>query len=299
MSGEAPVIAGVELGGTKTIALIGRGTDILDRIQVPTTTPAATLGAIAAKLREWHDAHHAVALGVASFGPISLDERYGAPGHMLATPKKGWPGADIMGPLVEAMPVPARLHTDVTAAALAEGQWGAAQGLSDFVYVTVGTGIGMGVIAGGLPVSGRMHPEAGHLRVRRMPGDMFAGACPYHGDCLEGLAAGPAIAARIGFSADTLPADHEAWIPVADALAEGVVSLMLTLACERIVFGGGVGTGQPQLLPMIRARIVEKLGGYLPSIDEATLAHMIVPAALGGNAGPLGTLALGQLALSA
>jgi fructokinase len=298
VSATEPLIAGVELGGTKTIAVIGRGTEILDRVQVHTTTPAETIGAIAAQLHAWHEQYHPSALGVASFGPISLDARYGAAGRMLATPKKGWPGADIMGPLLEAMPVAARLHTDVTAAALAEGRWGVARNLSDFVYITVGTGIGMGVVAGGHPVSGRMHPEAGHLRVRRLAGDAFAGSCPYHGDCLEGLASGPAIAARTGVSADTLPADDEAWVPIADALAEGVVSLMLTLASEMIIFGGGVGLGQPALVPMIRARVADKLGGYLPLIDEATLTKMIVPAALGSDAGPLGALALGQLALN-
>ncbi len=296
MSAPEPLIAGVELGGTKTIAVIGRGADILERVQIPTTTPAETIGAIAAQLREWQDEHHPVALGVASFGPISLDARYGAAGRMLATPKKGWPGADIMGPLVEAMPVPARLHTDVTAAALAEGRWGVARDLSDFVYITIGTGIGMGVVAGGHPVSGRLHPEAGHLRVRRLPGDTFAGICPYHGDCLEGLASGPAIAARSGIPADAMPADAQGWTAVADALAEGVVSLLLTLASEMIIFGGGVGVGQPALVSMIRSRVIEKLGGYLPKIDEAMLTKMIVPAALGSDAGPLGALALGQLA---
>jgi fructokinase len=175
---------------------------------------------------------------------------------------------------------------------------GAARGLEDLVYITVGTGVGMGIIAGGRPVTGRMHPEAGHLRVPRLPGDDFAGVCLFHGDCLEGLASGPAIAARTGMTADVLPQDHPAWLPVADALAEGIAALMLTLACERIVIGGGVGLGRPHLLAMAKARIAAKLGGYLPSLDDAEIGAMIVPAALGSDAGPLGALALAELALT-
>ncbi|WP_068087671.1 ROK family protein [Novosphingobium rosa] len=291
--------AGVELGGTKTIAVIGRGQEIVERITFPTTTPEATLGAVAGQLAAWHATFRPEALGIASFGPIALNARHGAHGHMLPTPKAGWSGADVLGILSAAMPVPVALHTDVTAAALAEQRWGAARGLSDIAYITIGTGIGMGVIAGGQPVTGRMHPEAGHLRVRRLPGDRFAGVCSFHGDCLEGLASGPAIAARAGMTADLLPEDHPAWLPVTDALAEGIATLMLTLSCERIVIGGGVGLGRPHLLPLVRGRIAGKLGGYLPSLGEAEIAALVVPAALGGDAGPLGTLALADTALPA
>ncbi|WP_343611543.1 ROK family protein [Novosphingobium sp.] len=290
--------AGVELGGTKTIAVIGREREILERIAFPTTTPDETLGAVADQLRVWHRQYQPEALGIASFGPIALGARHVVRGHMLPTPKAGWSGADILGVLSGAMPGPVALHTDVTAAALAEQRWGAARGLEDLVYITVGTGVGMGIIAGGRPVTGRMHPEAGHLRVPRLPGDDFAGVCLFHGDCLEGLASGPAIAARTGMTADVLPQDHPAWLPVADALAEGIAALMLTLACERIVIGGGVGLGRPHLLAMAKARIAAKLGGYLPSLDDAEIGAMIVPAALGSDAGPLGALALAELALT-
>lgn len=283
---------GVELGGTKTIAVVGSEREILDRIVVPTTTPEATLGAIADRLREWRLAFAPVAMGIASFGPIALDDRHGARGAMLPNPKPGWSGADVLVPLLDVLPVPAVLHTDVTAAALAEGRYGAAQALTDFIYVTVGTGIGVGIIANGRPVSGRMHPEAGHMPVRRLSGDHFAGVCSFHGDCLEGLASGPAIAARAGLAGDLLPPDHPAWVPVADALAEAMTVLLLSLSCERIVIGGGVGVGQPHLLEKIRARVADKLGGYLPGIDARTIAEMIVPAALGGDAGPLGALLL-------
>lgn len=283
---------GVELGGTKTIAVVGRDREIVDRIAVPTTTPAATLGAIAGGLREWRRTFQPAGMGIASFGPISLADRHGTRGEMLPNPKPGWSGADVLTPLLDAMPVPTVLHTDVTAAALAEGRYGAAQGLADFVYVTIGTGIGMGIIANGRPVSGRMHPEAGHMRIRRLSWDGFAGVCPFHGDCLEGLASGPAIAARAGVPGDMLPPDHPAWVPIADALAEAMTVLLLSLSCERIVIGGGVGLGQPHLLEMIRTQVAGKLRGYLPGIDQQTITDMIVPAALGGDAGPLGALLL-------
>ncbi|MGN6376992.1 MAG: ROK family protein [Sphingomonas sp.] len=298
-SGEAgPLTVGVELGGTKTIAVIGRDRIVVDRVVVPTTTPRETLGAVAAALGTWHRIYQPAALGIASFGPINLDMRHGAYGWMLPNPKPGWSDADILAPLLDAMPVPAALHTDVTAAALAEGRWGMAKNLRDFVYITIGTGIGMGIIAGGRPVSGRMHPEAGHMYVRRDGSDGFPGVCPFHGDCLEGLASGPAIAARAGAPAETLGPDHPVWPRVADAIAEAMAALLLTLSCERIVVGGGVGIGQPHLLRMVRPLVVEKLGGYLPGIDQAAMADIIVPAALGGDAGPLGALLLGEWAVA-
>lgn len=296
-AGEAPVVAGVELGGTKTIAVVGRGRAILDRATVPTTTPEATLGAVAAALARWRGEHRPAALGVASFGPVAL--RPGGPryGHVLATPKPGWEGADVLGPLAAALPGPCAIHTDVTAAALGEGRWGAARGLADFAYVTIGTGVGVGIVVGGLPLTGQLHPEAGHLRVRRVAGDAFAGVCPFHGDCLEGLASGPAIAARVGRPAADLPPDDPAWAIVADAVAEAFTALALTLAPQAIVVGGGVGVGQPHLLSRVRPLMVEKLRGYLPFVDPASVGTMVVPAALGGDAGPLGALVLAESAL--
>jgi fructokinase len=290
------LLAGVELGGTKAIAVLGRDREILDRVVVPTTTPAETIGALAARIAEWRRRHPLAGLGIASFGPVSIDPRAPDHGHMLATPKPGWAGADMLRPLAEAARAPALVHTDVTAAALAEGRWGAARGLADHAYVTIGTGIGVGIVASGQPVAGRMHPEAGHLRVRRPAGDGFPGDCPFHGDCLEGLASGPAIAARAGRPADALPPDDPAWLPVADALAEGFAVLLTTLAPAAIVVGGGVGLGQPHLLPLVRAGVVAKLGGYLPFVDAESIATLIVPAALGADAGPLGALVLAAMA---
>lgn len=282
------IVAGVELGGTKSIAVVGRGREIIDRFRVPTTTPEETLGALADKLAEWGEAHRPAAIGIASFGPVSV-----ADGTMLPTPKPHWAGADIVTPLARGFDAVA-FHTDVTGAALGEGAFGAGVGLSDFIYVTVGTGVGMGIIAGGRPVTGMMHPEAGHIRVRRRSDDGFAGACPFHRDCLEGLVSGPAIAARTGGPAHLLTADDPAWRDVADALGEAFATLFLTLSPARIIVGGGVGLGQPHVLPMVRERVVQSLGGYLGFVDGGSIADRIVPAALGEEAGPLGTLVMAQ-----
>ena len=282
------MVAGVELGGTKSIAVIGRGDAIVDRFRVPTTTPDETLGALARKLAEWRGEHRLEAIGIASFGPIAVAE-----GRMLPTPKPHWAGADIVAPLAAGFDRVA-FHTDVTGAALGEGRHGAGVGLSDFLYVTVGTGVGMGIIVNGQPVTGIMHPEAGHIRVRRRAGDHFAGACPFHGDCLEGLVSGPAIAARAGKLAHLLTADDPAWRDVADALGEAFATLFLTLSPARIIVGGGVGLGQPQLLPMVRERAVAALAGYLGFVDERSIGERIVPAGLGDEAGPLGTLVMAQ-----
>ena len=287
------MVAGVELGGTKSIAVIGRGDTIVDRFRVPTTTPDETLGALAQKLAEWRGDHRLEAIGIASFGPISVAE-----GRMLPTPKPHWAGADIVGPLATGFDRVA-FHTDVTGAALGEGRHGAGVGLSDFLYVTVGTGVGMGIVVNGQPVTGMMHPEAGHIRVRRRSGDDFAGACPFHGDCLEGLVSGPAIAARAGKPAHLLSADDPAWRDVADALGEAFAMLFLTLSPARIIVGGGVGLGQPQLLPMVRERTVAALAGYLGFVDDRSIGERIVPAGLGDEAGPLGTLVMAQGALVA
>lgn len=293
---DAPVVAGVELGGTKAIAVLGHGRTILDSLRVPTTTPGETLGALGERIAAWREEWHPRALGIASFGPIAIRPGRSGYGRMLATPKPGWTGADILAPLSAALPGPCRLHTDVTAAALAEGRWGAAKGLTDYLYVTIGTGIGVGIVANGRPVAGEMHPEAGHLRVRRVAGDGFAGVCPFHGDCLEGLASGPAIAARCGAPAGSVPPDDPAWGLIADAIAEAFANLMLTLAPAAIIVGGGVGGGQAHILPLVRARVAAKLAGYLPFADEAALGRRIVGATLGDEAGPVGALLLAETA---
>lgn len=293
-----PRVAGVELGGTKSIAVIACGVRIVDRLKVVTTTPGATLAA----LSDWIAANHATtpvaAIGIASFGPLDLDPRSPGFGRILATPKPGWSDTDVCGAFARRFAVPIGFDTDVTAAALAEGQSGAAQGCNDHVYLTIGTGVGVGVIAGGRPVHGSAHPEAGHIRVRRRVGDAFAGVCPFHGDCLEGLVSGPALARRTGRAGDAIPDDHPVWTAFADEVAELMVMLLLTLAPQRIVVGGGVVERRAGLLPAIRARMHDVLGGYLAAGATEALAQTIVAPRLGGNAGALGAAQLAIMALS-
>ncbi|KQU49635.1 fructokinase [Sphingomonas sp. Leaf339] len=295
--GEAPLVAGVELGGTKCICILARGPDdIEDRVQLPTTRPEETLSAIEAVLDRWSGFS---ALGIASFGPVSIDHASPLYGHITSTPKPGWAGQDVAARLKRHAGVPTGFHTDVVGAALAEARWGAAKGLADIAYATVGTGIGVGLIAGGKPVDGLTHSELGHLRPVRMPGDDWVGNCPYHGACLEGLAAGPAIAARTGIPGDKLAADDPAWDLIAHALGQLLHSLVLTGVPRRIVMGGGVMVGTDHLFPRVRAAMAKSLAGYVALPEVGDPETYVVPPALGGNAGPLGAIVLGAQALGA
>lgn len=290
-----PLVAGVELGGTKCICILARGPDeIEDRVQLPTTRPEETLSAIEAVLERWSGFS---ALGIASFGPVSIDPHAGDYGHITSTPKPGWANQDVAARLRRKAGVPTGFHTDVVGAALAEARWGAAKGLPDIAYATVGTGIGVGLIAGGKPVDGLTHSEFGHIRPVRVPGDDWIGCCPYHGACLEGLAAGPAIQTRTGIPGPDLPADHPAWDLVAHALGQLLHALVLTGVPRRIVMGGGVMVGTDHLFPRVRAAMSKSLAGYVALPEVADADTFVVPPALGGNAGPLGAIVLGAQAL--
>lgn len=291
-----PLTGGLELGGTKCIATIARGTEVVDSLTVPTSAPESVLRA----LIDWlaAAAPPLAAIGIASFGPVGLDPRRADYGFITTTTKPGWSNVDVLGPVKARFGLPVGFDTDVAGAALAEGRWGAAQGCGVHVYLTIGTGIGGGVVVDGRAIHGLMHPEIGHVRVRRLPGDSFAGHCPFHGDCLEGLAAGPAIAARTGVDPATLAASAPIWQLVAAELAELMVTLIMTLSPERIIIGGGVGHGQPQLLPMIRAATATLLAGYVPALDEAGLARLICAPGLGAAAGSLGAIAVALDALA-
>jgi len=289
------IYAGVELGGTKCVVILARGPDdVLVRESVPTTTPDETLGAIAVKLERWRAEHGFDALGVASFGPLDLDPNSRAFGHVTSTPKPGWAGTDVLGQLQRAADVPAALDTDVNGAALAEMRWGSGRGFQDFAYVTVGTGVGVGLIANGLPMRGFAHCELGHIRVPRLAGDAFAGSCPFHGDCVEGLAAGPSLVARVGAEHVKGLSPHDPlWNSVAWALAQLCHAIVCAAAPRAIAMGGGVIDKQPHLLDRIESMLIDSLNGYM--VLPPPLPYIRAPE-LGGKAGPLGSIALAMSA---
>lgn len=288
-----PLKVGIELGGTKCAMMLGTGPDdIRAEARIETVGPHQTMDAIDDLLRQWRDRHGFEAVGVASFGPLDLDPRSPTYGCVVSTPKPGWDGFNILR-RARCWAVPVGFDTDVNGAALAEGRWGAARGLGSFAYVTVGTGIGVGSIIDGRSVRGLGHSEAGHLRIPRPPGPAFAGVCPYHGDCVEGLASGPAVLAQAGFPAEQLTRSDPAWEIVVSALAALFHNLVLTTAPQRILVGGGLGMGQPHLLPRIRTALMASLNGYgVSNRIAAEIGDFIVQPGLGHRAGPLGALAL-------
>jgi fructokinase len=287
------MLGGIELGGTKVICVVGDGPEgvvALDRH--PTTTPAATLGWAVDRLRAMADEHGPLAaVGVAAFGPIDLRPDAPTYGRLLDTPKREWVGADVLGPVREAFAgVPVTVGSDVDGAALAEGLGGAARGLSDFVYVTIGTGIGMGVVVDGTLVHGILHPEMGHVTVPRRPGDGYEGACFAHGDCLEGMASGTAMTARWGCRPEELTGERrEAALDLEAAyLAAGLRNAVYAFAPERIVLGGGVAH-MSGLVERVRRALGDALGGY-PGLPEYGREDFVVTAGLGDMAGPAGAL---------
>ena len=296
MTEERLRFAGVELGGTKCVCLLGSGPDdLIDQALLPTGTHAdATLRQIEKVLCGWEARHGAIsAVGLASFGPVDLRPKSPRFGHIVSTVKVGWSGIDIVGRLGGARGIPIGFNTDVVAAALAEARWGHARGLADFAYVTVGTGVGVGLIVAGQPTFGCNHTELGHIRIARAAADRWPGLCPFHGDCVEGLAAGPAIAARTGTPGERIADDDPVWELVAHALAQLIQALLLGTAPQRVLIGGGVALGRPQLFALVRRHLLESVNGYL-NLEELTggLAAYIVAPALGALAGPLGALAL-------
>ncbi len=278
----------VEIGGTKTSCVVGSSPDdLLEMITFPTTEPAETLGQVIEYLR----AESPDAVGIAAFGPLDL-----VGGRVGVTPKEGWSGADLLGPVMDVLEVPIGLDTDVTGAALGESRWGAALGLRTFVYVTVGTGIGGGAIVDGAAIHGLGHPEMGHISVRRHPDDDYSGICRLHGDCLEGLASGPAIEGRFAIPGEslsgadlTMAVEFEAFY-----LAQMMRNLVYILAPERVIVGGGVSR-LPGLLDLVNRRLVAELSGYpgLPEHDSG----FVVPPGLGDMSGLAGGLVLAERVL--
>ncbi|HUW71430.1 MAG TPA: ROK family protein [bacterium] len=292
-------VAAIEAGGTKfVLGIIESGGPletprILARGRISTRDPAATADEAAAWFRTAFESFGPMQrMGIASFGPLA--GRFGAAdwGRIGKTPKPGWSGFDLAGAMRERLGMTIAMDTDVNAAALAEGRWGASRGLADHVYVTVGTGIGGGVVSNGALLHGASHPETGHVPVPRESGDQYAGHCPFHGACLEGMASGPAVAARWGTPAETLPPGHPAWDMEARYLASGFMPLVLVLATERIVLGGGLGSA-PGLVELVRAHLKARLAGYAPRLDEpGAMDAFIVPPGLGVDSGLLGAAAL-------
>ena len=298
-----PFIAAIEAGGTKFVCAVGTGPDDLRAVvRIPTTTPMETMNRCLEFFREAEVVHgHGrtiEAWGVATFGPAEV--RPGAPafGRITNTPKAGWRDADVLGPLQQFRRVPGGFDTDVNGAALAEARWGAGVNHSSVLYLTIGTGIGGGLCLHGQPLHGLSHPEMGHIWIPQdqvltadgLTTPAFAGTCPYHGHCLEGLASGPAIARRWGQPAETLPEDHPAWTAHVNHLAHALCSLIYTLSPEIILIGGGVGS-RAHLFPPLRERVAAMINGYAP-VPE------IRPPGLGDRAGVLGALALGMAQLS-
>lgn len=284
-------LAGVELGGTKCIVTLAHGPGVvLDQRTVPTTTPDETLPAIVAILKEWQSAGGFRALGIGSFGPLELNPGSARHGQILNTNKPGWSGTDVLHFISAPFGVPTGFDTDVNGAALAEIRWGCARGLDDFAYVTVGTGIGVGLIVHGRPTRGIGHSEIGHLRVPRTTGDSHRSVCSFHTDCVEGLASGTALVARLdGREVRDAAPDDPVWTPIVDALAAMCHALVCSTGPHRIAIGGGVVSGQSHLLPRIAAVLVDSLNGYLtlPNPSDYVVAPM-----LGAAAGPLGSIAL-------
>ncbi len=285
----------IEGGGTKFVCAVGRAPDDLrDVVTFPTTTPDETLRTAISFFSEQDPLD---AIGIAMFGPLDLDSSSATYGSVGATPKPGWSRVDVISPVSEALGVPVGFDTDVNGAALGEGRWGAGRGLETFLYVTIGTGIGGGGVIAGNPIHGLIHPEIGHLRIPRHPEDSFPGACPFHGDCLEGLAAGPAIAARWGRPATDLGPDIDRAIEFeAFALGHAMANLVLTVSPERIILGGGV-MKIPGLLDATRRQMLASLGGYVdaPAFTHGAVDFLVAPE-LGDRSGIAGGLVLAERA---
>jgi fructokinase len=295
------VFGGVEAGGTKFVCVIGTGPDdFAETARIDVAGPAETIEAALDFFRRALAAGTRLdAIGIGSFGPVELrrsDPRYG---FITTTPKPGWSDTDVLGPFATAFGIPVGFDTDVNAAALAEGRWGAARELASFVYLTLGTGIGGGAVVEGRLLHGLVHPEMGHIAVPRRPGDEFAGICPFHADCFEGMASGPAVGARFGRRAEHLDgADQAAAVEIVGFyLAAGVRSIAYTLAPERVVVGGGL-SAMPGVLDAARAELTAQLNGY-PGLTEHESAGFLVGAELGGRAGPAGTLIIAERAAAA
>jgi fructokinase len=294
------VYAAIEAGGTKFVCAAGNGPDDISvPTRIATTTPAETMGKVVEYFRLEMGKRLLKAIGIGSFGPLDLNPASPTFGYITATPKPGWTGTDLAGIIGHELGIPVFLDTDVNAAALAEQRWGSARGLDDFVYLTVGTGIGGGGMVNGRLLHGLTHPEMGHIRLPHdFSRDPYRGCCPFHGDCLEGLASGTAMHQRWGIHPEEIPPEHPAWQLEADYLAAGITAYILTLSPRRIILGGGIMQKEGLLL-LVRTAVLKTLNGYItaPEIVNNIDSYLVYPA-LGGLSGVLGALALAHSGLA-
>jgi fructokinase len=285
---------GIEAGGTKFVCAVGSGPDnVIAKKIFPTTTPRETLGKAIEFFRQ--AGAPLGGIGIASFGPLDLDNKSAKYGFITTTPKPGWANTDLVKPFRDAFNISVSLDTDVNGAALGEGKWGAAAGLDTFIYLTIGTGIGGGAIINGRPLHGLVHPEMGHILIPHdTQKDPFEGCCPYHKDCFEGLASGTAVEKRWGKTPGTMPPDYPAWQLEAEYISAGVMNLVLTLSPQKVILGGGI-MKMPGLLQSVQVKVQALLNHYVysPAIEGKITEYIVAPG-LGDMAGVLGAIALAE-----
>jgi len=281
-------IGALEAGGTKMVmAVLNENGEVMDRTSIPTRTPEETMP----EMIEYFRAHEVDSLGVACFGPIDLRKNSPTYGYILGTPKLAWRNYDILGTFERALHVPTAFDTDVNGSAIGESMWGSAKDVGSCVYITIGTGIGIGVIVDGRPIHGALHPEGGHIALKRAPGDDFAGICPAHGDCFEGLCGGPAIEAHYGKAAPELADRADVWELESYYIAQAITNYILVLSPEKIILGGGVMKTEG-LLPLIREKVLKLLNDYLQIDGLKDIDNYIVAPGLGDDQGIMGCAAM-------
>ncbi|MCR5837807.1 MAG: ROK family protein [Lachnospiraceae bacterium] len=280
------IYGALEAGGTKMVCAIGdENGKIVDQISIPTKTPDETMP----KIIEYFKDKDIKALGIATFGPVDVHPESPTYGHILETPKTAWIGFDLLGCLKDALNVPAGIDTDVNGSLIGEATWGAAKDVSDAVYITIGTGVGGGIISGGKIVHGMLHPELGHMKMVRDSSDNYTGKCPFHGTCLEGLASGPAIEDRWGVSAKELVDRDEVWELESYYIAQAIANLIFIISPKKIILGGGV-MHQEQLFPLIRKKVLDNLNGYFKLDELSDIDNYIIPASLNDDQGIMGAI---------
>ncbi len=285
---------GIEAGGTKFVCVVASGPgQVVDEIRFMTTTPEETLGKTIQFFQPFVDSAQVSAIGVGAFGPLDLNPKSPTYGFITSTPKPGWSNTDVLGMLQRALRINVALDTDVNVAGLGEYKWGASKGCDPSLYLTIGTGIGGGYIKDGKSLIGMLHPEMGHLRIpHNRELDPFPGSCPFHGDCFEGLANGPAIEKRLGVAGAMVPENDPFWDIEAGYIASALMNYILTLSPKKIILGGGV-MQREFLFPKVRQRVRELLNGYVASKSlMENIDDYILPPGLGNQAGSLGAIAL-------